>query len=60
MDQPSRPSASGGFFLIVAILAGFAIGSGIGRALEGSLVGLGVGIAAAVATWLVDRRRGRR
>ena len=59
-DMTDRPSAAGGFFLIVAIIAGFFWGVGRGDPLGGALLGTLVGIAIAVAVWLVDRRRSRR
>ena len=52
-----RPSAAGGFFLIVAILAGFALGAHFGAALLGALAGTLVGSLIAVAIWLKDRKR---
>ena len=55
MRTPS-PSA-GGFFLIVAILAGFGIGAANGNPLGGTLIGTIVGIVLATLLWIVDRRR---
>lgn len=52
-----RPSAAGGFFLIVAILAGFAIGAHFGTALFGTLAGTLVGTLIAILVWLRDRKR---
>ena len=54
-----RPSAAGGFFLIVAILVGFGLGAWQGQQLLGSIAGTLVGIAIAVAVWLKDRKRSR-
>ena len=51
-----RPSAAGGFFLIVAILIGVAWGLWQGMLMLGALIGTAVGIAVSVATWLIDRR----
>lgn len=54
-----QPSAAGGFFLILAILAGFALGAYLGQPLLGSIAGTLVGIAIAVVVWLRDRSRAR-
>ena len=54
-----RPSAAGGFFLIIAILAGFALGAHFGAALFGAIAGTLVGTLIAIAIWLNDRRRPR-
>ena len=54
----TRPSpAAGGFFLVVAILAGFVFGITQGDPLGWSLIGTAVGALAAVALWWSDRRR---
>lgn len=55
--QPSS-SRAGGCFLTVFILLGFLFGLAIRNPLKGTLIGLGIGIVFAVATWLIDRRRG--
>ena len=52
-----RPTSAGGFFLILAILAGFGIGAYGGQALLGTVIGTGVGTLIAVAVWLRDRKR---
>ncbi len=52
-----RPTSAGGFFLIIAILAGFGVGVYGGQALLGTIVGTLVGSGIAVAVWLKDRRR---
>ena len=52
-----RPSAAGGFFLILAILVGFGLGTAYGAALFGTLAGTLVGTAIAIAVWLKDRKR---
>ena len=52
-----QPTAAGGFFLIVAILAGFGVGAYGGQPLLGTIAGTLVGIALAVAVWLRDRNR---
>ena len=54
-----RPSAAGGFFLILAILAGFLLGAHFGVALFGAIAGTLVGTLIAVAVWLKDRKRHR-
>lgn len=56
----SRSPAAGGFFLILAILAGFVLGVTLGRPLEGVLLGTLGGTAIAILVWLVDRRKERR
>ena len=53
----NRPSAAGGFFLILAILAGFAIGAHFGVALLGAIAGTLVGTVIAILVWLKDRKR---
>lgn len=55
--QPSNKRA-GGFFLMAAILVGFAAGVYTGNAMAGVWSGLAVGIVAAVVTWLLDRKNG--
>ena len=55
MDK--RPTAAGGFFLILAILTGFAIGAMRGEVVVGTMLGTLVGIVIAVVVWLLDRRR---
>ena len=52
-----RSSTAGGFFLILAILAGFGIGVYGGQALIGTLAGTLVGTLIAIAVWLKDRKR---
>ena len=53
----NRPSTAGGFFLILAILAGFGVGVYGGQALLGTLAGTLVGTLIAIAVWLKDRKR---
>ena len=53
----TRTPAAGGFFLIVAILAGTAWGVTVGQAMKGVLIGTFAGIILALAVWLIDRRR---
>lgn len=52
-----RNPAAGGFFLVIAILGGFALGVARGQPLPFTLLGTGVGALAATIVWLVDRRR---
>lgn len=52
-----RPSTAGGFFLIIAILAGFAVGVYGGQALLGTIAGTLVGTLIAIAVWLTNRKR---
>ncbi len=49
--------AAGGFFLIVAILAGTAWGISVGQEMKGIVLGTLAGIVIALAVWLIDRRR---
>ena len=60
MDPPmaNRPTRSGGCFLTLFILAGFIFGLAIQNPMKGVLIGTAIGIALALATWLIDRRRG--
>jgi hypothetical protein len=53
-----RNHAAGGFFLIVAILAGFAWGAMSGLPVHGAIIGTAIGIVLAIGVWLFDRRRG--
>jgi membrane associated rhomboid family serine protease len=52
-----RNHTAGGFFLVVAILAGFVWGAMSGLPVHGAIIGTMVGILLAVVVWLVDRRR---
>ncbi len=52
-----RNALSGGIFLTVGILAGFAGGAATGEPMRGILIGTAIGAAAAVLLWLLDRRR---
>ena len=58
--MPTRSPLAGGFFLILAIFAGFAIGVARGQASIGVLAGTAVGTAIALFIWWLDRRRGAR
>jgi sugar phosphate permease len=53
----NRSPQAGGFIIAVAILAGTIIGGLKGQPSIGLLAGLGLGVAAALAVWLVDRRK---
>lgn len=52
-----RTTQSGGFLLMAAILLGTVAGIALGNPMQGVLIGTGIGIVAAVAVWLLDRRR---
>jgi uncharacterized membrane protein YccC len=54
-----RSTYAGGFVLVLAIFAGFALGALYDAALFGTLAGTLVGIAAATLLWLRDRKRDR-
>ena len=56
-EMPNRSPLAGGFFLILAIFAGFAIGVSRGQAMAGVLIGTAVGTAIALGVWALDRRR---
>ena len=51
-------SRAGGCFLTLFLLLGFLYGLSIRNPLKGVLIGLGIGVVLALATWLIDRRRG--
>jgi hypothetical protein len=60
LTSMSKPTTrAGGFFLAVIILVGFAVGIAIGSPITGVIIGTAIGIAAALLTWLGDRRRPR-
>lgn len=56
---PPPPTRAGGVLLAAGILGGVVIGSALGQASIGFLVGLGVGMLAVVGVWYGDRRRRR-
>ena len=56
-SMTKRDPVAGGFFLIVALLAGLTWGVVNGAALGGAIIGLAVGIVLALGVWLVDRTR---
>ncbi len=49
---------SGGVFLMIGSLGGFAIGVAIGDPLGGAVIGTAIGITLALLVWLIDRRGG--
>ena len=53
-----RNHAAGGFFLILAILGGFAWGAMSGLPVHGAIIGTIIGIVLAIGIWLLDLRRG--
>jgi hypothetical protein len=53
-----RNHAAGGFFLVLAIIGGFAWGAMSGMPYFGALIGTAIGMILAIIVWLVDRRRG--
>lgn len=55
----ARTTRAGGCFLTLGILAGFAVGIGLGNPMKGILIGTAAGAALALVTWLWDRRRSR-
>ena len=57
-DMRGSTTRAGGCFLTICILAGFPLGLAIGNPMKGILIGTGLGIAVAIATWLIDKRRG--
>ncbi len=58
MRKPTPTAHAGGFFLILAILGGFAWGAMSGLPVHGAIIGTAIGIVLALAVWLIDRRRG--
>jgi len=55
----ARSPQAGGFLLIACIFIGVIVGLMRGQPSLGFLVGTALGVAAAVAVWLLDRRRNR-
>ena len=51
-----RNARSGGIFLTIGILAGFAWGVSSGNPMKGILIGTALGALAALVIWLLDRR----
>jgi uncharacterized membrane protein len=49
---------AGGCFLTLFILLGFLFGLSIRNPLKGVLIGTAIGAVLALATWLIDKRRG--
>lgn len=54
---PSRGTSAGGFLIAVGAIGGAAVGFAIDEVTPCFLIGTALGIAAAIALWLVDRRR---
>lgn len=52
-----RNALSGGIFVTLGILGGFAWGVASGEPMLGILAGTALGAVAAVLLWLLDRRR---
>ena len=57
MTMRTRTTHAGGFFLVLAIIGGFAWGAMSGLPWHGAVIGTIVGVVLAVGVWLVDRRR---
>jgi hypothetical protein len=53
-----RNHAAGGFFLVLAIIGGFAWGAMSGLPWHGAVIGTAIGTILAIIVWLLDRRRG--
>lgn len=53
----NRAPQAGGCLLLLAIIAGLAIGIAINQVSYGVMIGTFVGLAIAIAFWLIDRRR---
>lgn len=53
----TRTTNAGGFFLVLAIIGGFAWGAMSGLPWHGAVIGTAIGVVLAVIVWLVDRRR---
>ena len=53
----SKNPAAGGFLIAIGLTVGAVLGLTRGNPLEWLLIGALAGIAAAVAIWLIDRRR---
>ena len=58
--MPRKSPLAGGFFLILAIFAGVAIGVAQGQPTIGVLAGTALGGGLALFVWWLDRRRGAR
>jgi hypothetical protein len=55
---PSRAPLAGGAIIAFAVLAGAIIGATQGQPSLGFVIGAGAGVLAALAIWVIDRRRG--
>lgn len=53
----TRSPQAGGFLLVLCMLGGVVIGAMRGQPSLGFLLGAGLGVLAALAVWLLDRRR---
>ena len=53
----SNAPAAGGFLIALGLTVGAVLGMTRGNALLWLLIGALVGVAAAIAIWLIDRRR---
>ena len=51
-----RNARSGGIFLTIGVLGGFAWGMAAGNPMKGILIGTALGALAALLLWLLDRR----
>jgi len=56
-SQDENPSMSGGFFIALGTLLGFAAGIYLGEISAGTIAGFGLGIAIAIIIWLYDRKK---
>lgn len=54
----TRTTHAGGFFLVLAIIGGFAWGAMSGLPWHGAVIGTAIGSVLALIVWLLDRRRG--
>ncbi|OJU15325.1 MAG: hypothetical protein BGN95_12585 [Sphingomonas sp. 66-10] len=54
-DQPSKPSAAGGFLIAAGVLGGAILGFAAGQPTIGVLIGLTVTVAISVAMWWRER-----
>lgn len=55
--RSSKSPAAGGFLIAIGLTVGAVLGVTRGNALLWLLIGALAGIAAAIAVWLIDRRR---
>jgi hypothetical protein len=57
-NTPTKNPIAGGFFIAAGMLGGAILGAFNGQPSLYMIIGLGLGCAAALAIWLIDRRRG--